>query len=160
MPNISEVQEHSYRYYEEERDKKESQSNDLDKDAFLRLLVTQLQNQDPLSPMEDREFIAQMAQFSSLEQMQNLNKTLETGQANIIDHIGKMNNNFVKSQSNIVDQLIKINQGLKKLGIEIEDPDGSNDDEDTDDGIENIDKEAQIQFAGQTAGTIGGYKRV
>ena len=45
----------------------------LDKDAFLRLLVTQLQHQDPMSPMDDTQFISQLAQFSSLEQMQGLN---------------------------------------------------------------------------------------
>ncbi len=50
--------------------------NQLDKDAFFKLLITQLRHQDPLSPMENTEFIAQVAQFTSLEQMTNMNQTM------------------------------------------------------------------------------------
>lgn len=55
---------------------KQSGSN-LDKDSFMLLLVTQFKYQDPLNPMDDKEFIAQMAQFSSLEQLMNLNTSME-----------------------------------------------------------------------------------
>lgn len=53
----------------------------LGKDEFLMLLATQMSNQDPLEPMEDTDFIAQMAQFTSLEQMQQLNQSFGTQQA-------------------------------------------------------------------------------
>lgn len=56
--------------------KTERKSGDtLDKEDFLLLLVTQMQYQDPLEPTSNTEYVAQLAQFSELEQMQNLNST-------------------------------------------------------------------------------------
>jgi flagellar basal-body rod modification protein FlgD len=70
----------------------------LGKEAFLELLVAQLSAQDPLNPMDSREFTAQLAQFSALEQMTNVNSTLEElvaaqqamGNSSMISLIGKL----------------------------------------------------------------------
>ena len=60
----------------------------LDKEAFLRLLVAQLRFQDPLEPIGNTEFAAQLAQFSALEQMQNLN-----------DRVGKLTELYRSAQT-------------------------------------------------------------
>ena len=48
----------------------------LDKSAFMKLLVSQLENQDPLSPVTNEDFVAQLATFSSLEQLEGLNQNV------------------------------------------------------------------------------------
>ena len=58
----------------------------IGKEGFLKLLITQLQNQDPLEPMSNEDFAAQLAQFSALEQMQNLNENF--GQLMDLTRIG------------------------------------------------------------------------
>ncbi len=71
----------------------------LDRDAFLRLLVTQMQNQDPMSPMDNTEMIAQLAQFSSLEQMNNLNDSFETMNTTMEYLTGNVDQlNFISAQ--------------------------------------------------------------
>lgn len=57
-------------------------SSRADTGTFLRLLVTQVRNQDPLNPQDPTEFISQLAQFSSLEQLLNVNKQLQIIAAN------------------------------------------------------------------------------
>jgi flagellar basal-body rod modification protein FlgD len=54
-----------------------SQNNAMGKEDFLTLMVEQLKNQDPMNPADATEFTAQLAQFSSLEQLFNINSSLE-----------------------------------------------------------------------------------
>jgi len=60
-----------------------TKSNELGKDQFLSLFVAQLKNQDPLTPMNNTDFIAQMAQFSSVEQLMNMTNEIELLRQNI-----------------------------------------------------------------------------
>lgn len=79
------------------RDERKTGDGVMGKDDFMKLLIAQLQNQDPTNPMKDNEFIAQMAQFSALEQTMNLSKAFEQfavaqGQSQLIQYnsfIGK-----------------------------------------------------------------------
>ena len=64
---------------------------ELGKNEFLEMLVTQMQNQDPLEPVDNTAMIAQMAQFSSLEQMSNLNDQFEMYQQSTTSIFSLMN---------------------------------------------------------------------
>lgn len=67
--------------YETEATKKRESNDTLGKEAFLQLLVAQMQNQDPLEPMENTEYVTQLATFSQLEALQNMESSLSSGQA-------------------------------------------------------------------------------
>ena len=92
----------------------------LGKDDFLKMLVTQLSNQDPLKPMDDTAFVAQMAQFSSLEQMQNMNAATLATQAN-----GMIGNNvtWANADNEVFQGVVKgvsIVSGQSKLIVEVD----------------------------------------
>ncbi len=109
-------------YGSNERKVNQRGSSELGKDEFLKLLVTQLSNQDPLNPQSDNEFIAQLAQFSALEQMTNLNSTFANTSAYSLvgkqvvvqntDSAGKVN-----EVTGIVDY-VEIKNGEAYLSIE------------------------------------------
>ena len=109
---------------------------DLGKDDFLNLLVTQLKHQDPLNPMQSQEFSAQLAQFSSLEQLFGMNKTLMDIQKslsaneneNILDYIGKMvktSGSGVSVTGGIVDPSVYSLNSSADVNISIYDAQGS-----------------------------------
>jgi flagellar basal-body rod modification protein FlgD len=74
-----------------------SATDAMGKDAFLKIFLAQMQHQDPLNPMEGTEFTAQLAQFSSLEQLYNVNENLESlkgaeddaNRSDALNYIGK-----------------------------------------------------------------------
>jgi flagellar basal-body rod modification protein FlgD len=83
---------------------KKLENQDMDKDAFLKLFMTQLQYQDPLSPMDNSQFIAQMADFSSVEQLTNIADSTSASLNNdqtLSAQIENMNSNIIELISKI-----------------------------------------------------------
>ena len=88
------------------------QNNQYDKDLFLKILTTQLRNQDPTQPMEDREFVAQLAQFSSLEQLTSLNQSINQFLSSQTEDISQFSNMMNKQVS-----WINEDTGAQETGI-------------------------------------------
>jgi len=109
MADITGVSSTQNTQYQQETQRDTLEANDaLGQDAFFELLITQLQNQDPLNPMEDRDFIAQMAEFSSLEKTEKVYSLLED----------KLSSNQVIQNSNLIGKEITANvEGIQLEGI-------------------------------------------
>ena len=98
----------------DETNNKRIANQELDKDAFLTLMTTQLKYQNPLEPMDNKEMVAQMAQFSSVEQLNNLAAAMgvnNSGNDNIILKLDDMTEEIKKSN----EAMTKTNEEIKKL---------------------------------------------
>jgi flagellar basal-body rod modification protein FlgD len=85
-----------------------SSSTDLDKDAFLQLLVTQMKYQDPLDPGDSTEYMSQLAQYSALEATMNVSDTLEKGNAlNLVGEYVIMNTTDSAGNSSAIIGLVE-----------------------------------------------------
>lgn len=88
--------------------KKQESENDLDKDAFLQLLVTQMQYQDPLNPGDSTQYMSQLAQYSSLEATMNISSTLEMGNAlNLVGEYVIMNTTDSAGNKQMISGLVQ-----------------------------------------------------
>ena len=95
--------------------------NELGKDAFLQLLITQMKYQDPLNPSSNTEYIAQLATFSQLEQMQNLRSITSNSQA--LSLVGKNVIVRTKSETGTINEVggkvdfVNISNGKARISI-------------------------------------------
>jgi flagellar basal-body rod modification protein FlgD len=102
-----------------EKNTKRLANQKLDKDAFLKLMTTQLKYQNPLEPMDNKEMVAQMAQFSSVEQLNNMASAMS------INNNG--NDKIIMKLEDMTAEIKKSNEEIKKLNEEIKKLHGSKD---------------------------------
>ncbi len=108
---------------EDAENKKLIEKQDMGKDQFMHILLKQLSNQNPLEPIQDKDFIAQMAQFSSLENMQDMNtnfKSLTEDVAemkSVMSYLGKNDVELEKVMRTISTEISEINETIKNLNL-------------------------------------------
>ncbi|MBU2887258.1 flagellar hook assembly protein FlgD [Gilvimarinus agarilyticus] len=99
----------------------EEASNELGQSAFLELMITQMNNQDPLSPQENTEFIAQLAQFSSVEGLERLNGQFESFNGNFMSNQALQASSLVgRSVSVPTDTALLTNGGIVAGSLNLE----------------------------------------
>ncbi|MGE0171740.1 MAG: flagellar hook capping FlgD N-terminal domain-containing protein [Oligoflexales bacterium] len=99
---------------------KPTNKNNLDKDDFLKLFVTQLQNQDPMNPDDGAEMASKLAQFNSVEQMMNANKKLEDLVKNQSTFMDQQLVHYLGKEVTIDGGKIKLDEGNKTPSLEFD----------------------------------------
>ncbi len=95
--------------YQNKPDDRAQGGNELGKDAFMELMIAQLKNQNPLEPQDNGDFISQLAQFSSLEEMQNLS-------GNVDDVVGQFRSSQALQASAMVGKTVLAPSSIGILG--------------------------------------------
>ncbi|MFL2846481.1 MAG: flagellar hook assembly protein FlgD [Pseudohongiellaceae bacterium] len=99
--------------YEEQQAKLLAQDEQLDRDAFLKLFTTQLKNQNPLDPMENEAFVAQLAQFSSLEAMTGVRTSMDSMAADSKSSRFLLGSSLIGKKLERVSNLVTVAEGEK-----------------------------------------------
>ena len=99
--------------YEEQQAKLLAQDQQLDRDAFLKLFTTQLKNQNPLDPMENEAFVAQLAQFSSLEAMTGVRTSMDSMAADSKSSRFLLGSSLIGKKIERVSNLVTVAEGEK-----------------------------------------------
>ena len=111
-------------YTETYQKKNTTGTSNLGKDAFLQLLVAQLQHQDPLNPQDNSEFISQLTEFSTLEELQNMTSAMGNSQAlslvgkNVIMEVGSSDGLTETTTVAGTVEFVKMENGKAKLSID------------------------------------------
>ncbi|MDD2207070.1 MAG: flagellar hook capping FlgD N-terminal domain-containing protein [Aminobacterium sp.] len=110
-----------------EQKSKTDSNGGLDQDAFFKILITQLTHQDPMNPLQDREFIAQMAQFTTVEKLTNMGKVVDematVNRGNAVSYLGK-NVSFYDENGEVMTSKVQAVWFDDKEGVILQVPEG------------------------------------